>query len=159
MKSIALFIALVVTIFIYSWGAFTPQTQGITNTDTTFGLVVLSDTDLAQKVGGQWEGRRKTIKKAGKLTDCGGGGGNCMSKDDCLLNRKISDRAKYKCADCPSSIWGIFIGKYERVLVASRVVSWCSWNFETETCDRKTAKKGPLHWSCDNFLEMCRKIT
>lgn len=155
MKTITFVSILAITLFIYSLGAFVPPTQGVANIETVYGLVVLSDTELAQQVGGEWEGMRKLVKKAGKLTDCGDG--NCMSKDDCLLNGKISDRAKYKCEDCPSGFWARFIGKYERVRVASKVSSWCSWNYDTETCERKTKKKGPAHYSCDNFIEWCEK--
>ena len=50
MKTILSIIAIITVIGLYSTGAFVPETQGIV--DTVAGLEVLSDTDMAQQVGG-----------------------------------------------------------------------------------------------------------
>ena len=158
MKTIAFVCALAITLIIYSSGAFVPVTQGITNTDTVSGLVVLSDTDLAQRVGGNgWEGRRKKVLNRQPLVDCGSG--NCtLSKEECeLVEGKTSRKAKYKCVECPTSLWAKFIYKYERIRTPKNVFSDCKWNFETETCDQTTTKKGPSWHSCDKPLEWCKK--
>ena len=70
MKTVAFVNVLAIILLIYSLGAFVPQTQDITNTETVSGLTVLSDTELAQQVGGDWEGCAKKIKKAQPLVEC-----------------------------------------------------------------------------------------
>ena len=156
MKTIAYVSAFAIALLIYSSGAFVPETQGITETDTVLGLVVLSDTDLAQHVGGNWEGYPVLKSKGGGEADCNIG--NCGTKDDCLLNRTVSKKARYKCKTCPTGFWARFISKYERVFVQQNKVTWCSWNHETETCDKKRTGTGTASWtSCENPLGMCEE--
>ena len=87
MKTVACVSAFAIALLVYSSDAFVPETQGITDTDTVSGLVVLSDTYLAEQVGGDWEGRRKPVKKAQDPLNCSSGN---SSEDECELIEGVS---------------------------------------------------------------------
>lgn len=165
MKTVAYVSLFAIALLIYSLGAFIPETQSIPGTYTVSGLAVLSDTYLAEQVGGDHEGRRKLVKKAGALIDCnvnsgGCNSGNCMSKeeekDECdLIGDKISNREKYQCIYCPAKPLGEKDDRYRKIKVSQNIKSWCVWDYNTETCTRKTANKGPAMYSCDEQIGKC----
>lgn len=172
MKTVAYVSLFAIALLIYSLGAFIPETQSIPGTYTVSGLAVLSDTYLAEQVGGDHEGRRKLVKKAGALIDCNISSGNCGSgscgsgscmskeeeKDACdLIGSKVSNRAKYNCIYCPAKPFGKKDDRYRKMKVSANIKSWCVWDYNTETCVRKTASKGPGTYSCDKQIGQCRK--
>lgn len=167
MKTVAYVSLFAIALLIYSLGVFIPETHSIPGTDTVSGLAVLSDTYLAEQVGGDHEGRRKLKKKAGALIDCNVysgscNSGNCMSKEEekdaCdLIGDKTSNRELYECIYCPAKPFGKKDDRYRKDKVSANIKSWCIWDYNTETCVRKTANKGPGTYSCKTQIGTCRK--
>lgn len=111
MKTVLSISSILIMVAIYSTGAFVPESQN--TVDTFAGLVILSDADMTQQVGGMYSGTRQrpeiTEWPEGQPSQCyssGGCGsssgecGNSGECGECPPDPQVFTKFLHKCIDC-----------------------------------------------------------
>lgn len=146
MKTILSIIAIITFIGFYSTGAFVPETQGIV--DTVAGLEVLSDTDMAQQVGGFWHHYADVDRFPG--------GDTAVCTDDffepCDTDNKVRWNFRLNCVECDG-----YTQYYTEMWwrkVDGEITSTCEYEIATCTYDEWVSN----HWmSCELYMgPQCR---
>lgn len=137
MKTLFFTVAIAATAALYGIGFFVPQSP-----DTAEGLVVLSDTEMAQRAGGKWM-QQQSSNGSGSRASC--------SVSDCPDGTYDYTNPRYRCVPCTSSQALAYTSKY----VPKVTRSWCDdFGVEGIRCDYESYT---WSWwsSCENYQGRC----